>query len=157
MVPCKKNHEFDGGWDQNSTFFCPDYGKDDLLYGGYYSEKYSWLRLVIHRCDPNEIIVVNKKKVKKSCATRDEQDTFFAENILNVLIHNTEPSLQSDDSPINKFNIENHYSVKHQKEYTEFHEYYVQRSKIELNNDLTGFWDNTEEIEIAQLRNGGLS
>ena len=71
MIPCPKNHENDNGWDFTAPLFCPDFKETDILKGSYYSAKYSWLRLIVHRCDPTEK-VKNKygRTVNKKCATR---------------------------------------------------------------------------------------
>ena len=59
MVPCNKSTEYDGGWVANATMFCPNYTESDILFGSYYTQRYSWLRLAVHRCDPREKITVN--------------------------------------------------------------------------------------------------
>ena len=48
-------------WDNSATKFCPKYNGTELFGGSYYSEKYSWLRLGVHRCDPTEIVTINGK------------------------------------------------------------------------------------------------
>ena len=78
MVPCNKNHENDNGWDFGETIFCPEFKPTDILRGDFYSKKYSWLRLVVYRCDTNDIIIKNGRKINKKCASRTEQDKFFS-------------------------------------------------------------------------------
>ena len=68
--------ENDGGWDLSMPRYCPDYRPTDILKGNYFTEKYSWLRLAVHRCDPKEMIQeyiggeVNLQN--KKCASREE-------------------------------------------------------------------------------------
>ena len=71
----------------SATMFCPDYRATDILLGSFYTKKFSWLRLGVHRCDPDEYIIKNGRKVKKTCASRREQDEFFANNILSLFMY----------------------------------------------------------------------
>ena len=69
MVPCSNeaNHTNSHGvWDQSATKFCPKYN-GEIFGGSYYLQKYSWLRLAVHRCNSSEIINVNGKKQNKTC------------------------------------------------------------------------------------------
>ena len=70
LVPCKKNHENDNEWDYSSTMFCPDFKDTDILKGSYFAPKYSWLRLIVHRCDPKDKVMKNGVLVNKECASR---------------------------------------------------------------------------------------
>ena len=79
MVKCNPNI---GGWDVSMPNYCPDYRSTDILKGNYFTNKYSWLRLAVHRCDPNEII--NGKN--KSCASKEEQDQYFKDTILSLTV-----------------------------------------------------------------------
>ena len=45
----------------NYKIYCPDFGEEDILYGDYVNSKYSWLRLVVHKCDPKKRSLVGKK------------------------------------------------------------------------------------------------
>ena len=79
MIPCqnqndnKNEHEHDegGAWDVSATKFCPNYN-DEIFGGSYYLKKYSWLRLAVHRCDPNDQITVGGQKIKKKCKSIPE-------------------------------------------------------------------------------------
>ena len=102
MVPCKSNSEFDGGFDESATMFCPKYSDDDIMFGSYYNKKYAWLRLAVHRCDPNEFVTIDGRTQKKKCASRVEQDKYFNDNILSFLVNSPSPNLQQDDNPIVK-------------------------------------------------------
>ena len=113
------------GYDQSATKFCPKYGKNDILYGSFYTDKYAWLRLAVHRCDPNELVMKDGKEMNKTCASREEQDKFFQENILAFQFNNTIPALQTRENPINTFTDEVYYSLKHDPNYTVFKEYWI--------------------------------
>ena len=72
MVKCNSNIEHEGGWDiKSNPHFCPDYRPNDIMKGNYYTEKYSWLRLAVHRCDPNEKILEDGVIKNKVCASRE--------------------------------------------------------------------------------------
>ena len=66
--------------------YCPDYRSTDFIKGNYYTDKYSWLRLAIHRCDPHEIIIENGVKKNITCASREEQDQYFKDTVLAVYV-----------------------------------------------------------------------
>jgi hypothetical protein len=34
-------------------YYCPDFDESHILHGSFYADKYSWLRLAIHVCDPS--------------------------------------------------------------------------------------------------------
>ena len=70
----------------SATMFCPEYRDTDIFRGSYYSKEYSWLRLGVHRCNPNEYIMKNGLRVKKQCASKQEQDKFFGSHILSLLL-----------------------------------------------------------------------
>ena len=72
LIPCEKNQTFVNEWDFTATEFCPEFKPSDILMANYYSKKYSWLRLAVHRCDPNEIIMKNGRKIRKTCASKAE-------------------------------------------------------------------------------------
>ena len=61
MKPCRVNNDFDGNWDMSATHFCPEFRPTDIMRGSYYTKKYSWLRLAVHRCNPNEIVNIDGK------------------------------------------------------------------------------------------------
>lgn len=41
--------------------YCPQFGHSHFIYGDYYSEKFSWYRLVVHACDEKEREAKGKK------------------------------------------------------------------------------------------------
>lgn len=86
-------NEYDNGWDVKAPHFCPEYKSSDFIKGNYYTEKYSWLRLAVHRCDPTELIEINNVVQNKTCASREEQDLFFRETILAMTINDKQPAL----------------------------------------------------------------
>ena len=87
MVPCEEEFENNGNWDLSATSFCPEFRETDIMRGSYYTKRFSWLRLAVHRCDPNDLIKKGDKMVKKTCASREDQDKFFEDNILSVFIN----------------------------------------------------------------------
>ena len=71
MVRCNSNVEFNNLWDFSMPNYCADYRSTDIIKGNYYTDKYSWLRLAVHRCDPHEIIIENEVEKNKTCASRE--------------------------------------------------------------------------------------
>ena len=62
MVPCNnEKHDNDNGWDHSATLFCPEFKQTDIMKGDYYSEKSSWLRFIVHRCDPTDKVLIDGK------------------------------------------------------------------------------------------------
>ena len=72
MVPCKKDVSELNGWDFSATKFCPEFKPTDMLKGNYYSKKFSWLRLAIHRCDTRDMVLKNGRMQNKTCASKAE-------------------------------------------------------------------------------------
>ena len=58
-------------------------------------------------------------------------------------------ALQAASNPIRKFAEDINYSMKNHREFTEYHELWLQRSKVKVSHDLTGFLDSEEDIEIT--------
>ena len=149
MVPCPRNNLNDNGWSMSATMWCPKFKETDILRGSFYSTKYSWLRLAVHRCDPNETIIKNGKKQKKKCASKDEQNKYFQSTILSLLINKQEPDLETRSHVhVKKMNKDEYYSVKTTPHLAEFKEIWLEKSTIKLDNDRTGLLDNSEEKTV---------
>ena len=78
-IPLKKcgNINEDNLWWEKAIKYCPDYRPTDILFGDFNYKQQSWMRLIIHRCNAEEI----KKKGLK-CASKEEQDRYLENNIL---------------------------------------------------------------------------
>ena len=61
--------------------YCPVWKKSDFLYGDYYQNKSSWLRLALHKCDQKKWSSMNA-----SCATDDQINTYFKQNLIGFEI-----------------------------------------------------------------------
>ena len=72
MIECATNINSTGGWDISMPNYCPDYRPTDIFKGNYFSKKYSWLRLAVHRCNPNETSIEDGVVKNKECASREE-------------------------------------------------------------------------------------
>ena len=49
---CKGLRDTVGDWDLSGTkLYCPQFNESHFLYGGYFSERYSWMRVILHFCD----------------------------------------------------------------------------------------------------------
>ena len=155
LTPCNKNHESDNGWDFKAPMYCPEFKSTDILKGSYYTKQYSWLRLAVHRCDPTEKVMIDGRMRNKQCASRQEQDIFFENKVLTVLINKQEPNLKNhEEKHIMKRNKDLLYSAKVNNGMVTFYEYWFEKSRIELNNDLSGFKDNVETLDVIQFNNG---
>ena len=110
IIPLKNcNSESDMWQAQNITKYCPDFRKDDFIYGDYYSEKFTWYRLVIHQCDKE------KREAKgKTCKPQDEVDKYFRKNIVGIDVSSLKPVLTDFDKEIPLFEkkMDLRYSVK---------------------------------------------
>lgn len=52
LVKCEQSIESRVGWSSGKNRnYCPQYGKDDFLYGGFDTFRFSWNRLAFHFCD----------------------------------------------------------------------------------------------------------
>lgn len=60
-------------WKSNTIKkYCPQFSDSDFIYGDYFSEKFSWYRLVIHTCD-----LVERAAEGKTCKSPEEIDEYF--------------------------------------------------------------------------------
>ena len=106
MIPCpdqERPHENahadgDSPWDHTATKFCPNF-KNEIFGGSYYEEKYSWLRLAVHRCNKNDTITIAGQKKKKTCKSHEEQDKFFKEKTLQIHVTDKQPNLGDNKVP----------------------------------------------------------
>jgi hypothetical protein len=63
--------------------YCPDFQKEDFIFGDYYSEKQSWYRVIIEACNPD---------IRK-CKNQIEIDDYFEKTIVGFSLINEKPSL----------------------------------------------------------------
>ena len=59
-IPLKKCSSNMGIWDAGQQHYCPEFSEDDVVYGNYYSEEYSFVRLAVHECDPMSLAALRK-------------------------------------------------------------------------------------------------
>lgn len=52
IVPCDNARDVDWANSKRKQY-CPQFNETHFLYGGFYSQKFSWMRLTIHNCDHN--------------------------------------------------------------------------------------------------------
>tara|TARA_B110000285_G_C14924583_1_gene514344 strand:+ start:80 stop:574 length:495 start_codon:yes stop_codon:yes gene_type:complete len=64
------------------VLWCPKFNDKTKIVGGYYAPKYSWIRLVLKRCDP-------KKRGANYCASREETDKYVKKHKIS---HNFQDS-----------------------------------------------------------------
>lgn len=87
-----------------SKHYCPDWTKEDFLYGDYHNEKYSWYRVALHKCD----------KDKRICEDDTAIDKYFRENILviDLLTHSSDLLNYEKKWPIKQKKKNIRYSVR---------------------------------------------
>ena len=89
----------------------------------------------------------------RTCASREEQDKYFATNILSLMINQQEPTLHSEVNVVRKVNQDAYYTVK-TNEFTEYNDFWIERNSISLEDDLTGILDNSVNVDIIQYKKG---
>ena len=104
------------------------------------------MRLVVHRCNDYERNLIGKK-----CATREEQDDYLESNILYLQIKKHVPALRNTKEKILKdVLIDYDYTIHTTNHLTLFSEFTVMKSTIALQDDLTGIFDEEDEIEFPE-------
>ena len=82
----------------NTRKYCPYYGKNDYLYGDYYSDRFSWYRLVVHQCDS-----VARAKENKTCVTPEESEIYMSKRLLSADLVTLKPSMKNYDAAVPLF------------------------------------------------------
>ena len=129
--------------------WCPKFNDKTKIIGGYYGEKYSWLRLVLKRCDP-------KKRGANFCESREEQDKYVKKH---KITHNFQDSAANtmyafSDKLIQSFERYNFFSILTNPEYASYNEIFVSKNKIELYDDQFGVRDKKIEQTYLDLKLG---
>ena len=69
------------------------YGARHFIYGDFYSQKYSWMRLSIHLCDKT-----SRHAQNKTCEEQDKIEEYFAKTLVGVDLLHKVPSLKYQES-----------------------------------------------------------
>ena len=86
----------DHDWSLSSKKYCPQFNSTHFLYGGFYSTKYAWMRLVLHFCDDTQKAEELRKKQGKTyvkCKNKEEIKDYFAKNIIGLDANTDSPTL----------------------------------------------------------------
>jgi hypothetical protein len=81
MVPCVNDFVDENVRDlwYPGVIYCPDWQDKHNLFATYRHSIHSWIRLAVHKCDPERRALVDKK-----CANETEINDFFNSYIYNV-------------------------------------------------------------------------
>lgn len=66
-------------------YYCPNFGKDHFLYGGFWAQKYSWMRMGLHLCDNStEATDLRRQQGKKhiECKTEEQIYDYFVNEVI---------------------------------------------------------------------------
>lgn len=148
MVPlkdCNENQMIKAHWHNGGIRkYCPDFRDDDYIYGDYYSNKFSWYRLVIHTCNVKE-----REEQGKTCKSQEEIDAYFRKNIVGIDQTGLKAGLTDfkKEIPLFENKMDLHFTVKPDEGLTKCHDVFLQRNTIELDDDGVGFIDETKEYD----------
>ena len=120
------------------TFYCPEWTDDHVLYNTYRGDIHTWIRLSVHRCDPERRALMGKE-----CATDDKIDEFFSKNIFNMQMSRQAPDLDFDTREFAKrYSVDIWYSNPVTNVSTQGKEFVIKKNKVVLEDNLLGIIDN---------------
>ena len=67
-------------WRGTPNYYCPDFDNSHFIHGGFYSDKFSWMRLALHICDSRpeaKIKRISEGKTYTDCANEVESKNYF--------------------------------------------------------------------------------
>ena len=120
------------------------------MYGDYYTPRSSWLRLVIHKCDP-----AKREKEGKECATSEAIEDYFYTMLASLEIQRVKPNLmQYEKEPLIKYYVDGDYTSKGNRYLARGTEYLVSQSLVELEDNLIGFMDEPKNLHFLEWVRG---
>ena len=117
--PCDIDGSEDWWWLSGGiNYYCPKFDKNHFIHGGFASDKFSLMRLVIHICDDSEMAnqerISNNKKFKK-CVSREESFRYYERTIIGFETFTKEASINPDFSRYLYTSDKNkNFSMKHE-------------------------------------------
>ena len=91
MIPCTNDladPNVMGLW-YPGTFYCPDWNDDHHLYQTYRANVHTWIRLAVHRCDPERRALKGKE-----CASETAINDFFSSRVFTMQMQRQAPNLE---------------------------------------------------------------
>jgi hypothetical protein len=88
-------------WRGTPNYYCPDFDNSHFIHGGFYSDKFSWMRLALHICDSRpeaKIKRISEGKTHIDCANEVESNNYFEGIIIGVEALSNEVSIDDDFS-----------------------------------------------------------
>ena len=152
MVPCENKFVDPNVKDlwYPGIIYCPDWQDRHRLYGTYRHNIHSWLRLAVHRCDPER-----RAAVGKECADEEEINQFFFANIYTVQLQRAAPSMDAADYMdfVREYFVDINFQHPINNVTVTGKEYNIVRNKVVLEDGLLGIVDNdiTHEIIDAEV------
>ena len=130
--------------------YCPDYSEEDFMQSNYNYKKHSWMRLVVHRCDPEERALEGK-----DCAPIEEINEYVHSYVFSLSYQKMTPTIDSDSIYIKdtfqKYYVDADYSTPINNLTAVGKEFSIYQSKIILDDQLLGIFDNPEYIDIVDV------
>lgn len=66
-------------------YYCPNFSDNHFLYGGFWAQKYSWMRMGLHMCDSSPKATEERKMAGKThwkCKEPEEIYNYFENEVL---------------------------------------------------------------------------
>lgn len=85
-IPMERCEGMEVAWrNKDAKYYCPVFDESHFMHGGFWGEKYSWLRLALHICDNRPEAQELRKQQGKThieCATREESLNYFEQEVI---------------------------------------------------------------------------
>ena len=88
-------------WRGTPNYYCPDFDNSHFIHGGFYSDKFSWMRMALHICDSRpeaKIKRISEGKTYIDCANEVESKNYFEGIVIGVEALSNEVSIDDDFS-----------------------------------------------------------
>ena len=103
------------------------------------------MRLALHECDPN-------KNMTSKCASREETDLFFRNNIIVINMKTVQPNLRNyeENGSLTTTMKDVHYATREQTDLTWGKQIFFKQSRIEVDDDIVGLNDTPLELDFLE-------
>lgn len=89
-VPIKPCPGKEQAWrSDNLKYYCTDFQDEHYIHGGFSADKFSWMRLVLHQCDPSK---------QSYCNDPDTSRKYFERTIVGIQSISQEFSIDDEFS-----------------------------------------------------------
>ena len=103
------------------------------------------MRLALHECDPN-------KNMTSKCASREETDLFYRNNIIILNMKTVQPNLRNyeENGSLTTTFKDVHYATREQTDLTWGKQIFFKQSRIEVDDDIVGLNDTPLELDFLE-------